>query len=41
LGVGPAQEWLSAEKLASLYGLPMLEATAPGGARAFAPRWSK
>jgi iron complex transport system ATP-binding protein len=41
LGVGPAKEWLSAEKLASLYGLPMVEATAPGGARAFAPRWSK
>jgi iron complex transport system ATP-binding protein len=41
LGFGPAAEWLSAERLASLYGLPMVEAVAPGGARAFAPRWSR
>jgi iron complex transport system ATP-binding protein len=41
LGVGAASEWLTAERLASLYGLPMVEATASGGARAFAPRWSR
>jgi iron complex transport system ATP-binding protein len=41
LGVGPAAEWLTAETLASLYGLPLLEAVAPGGARSFMPRWSR
>ncbi len=41
LGVGPAAQWLSAAKLAALYGLPMVEATAPDGARAFAPRWTR
>jgi iron complex transport system ATP-binding protein len=40
LGQGPTREWLSAERLASLYGLPMVEAVAPDGARAFAPRWT-
>ncbi|MGO8970941.1 MAG: ABC transporter ATP-binding protein [Myxococcaceae bacterium] len=40
LGLGPAAQWLSAEKLAALYGLPMVEAVAPDGARAFAPRWT-
>jgi iron complex transport system ATP-binding protein len=40
LGHGPAAEWLSAGRLESLYGLPMVEAVAPGGARAFAPRWT-
>jgi iron complex transport system ATP-binding protein len=40
LGHGPTQEWLSAERLAALYGLPMVEAVAEGGARAFAPRWT-
>jgi iron complex transport system ATP-binding protein len=41
LGVGPSAQWLSAERLAALYGLPMVEATSPDGARAFAPRWGK
>jgi iron complex transport system ATP-binding protein len=40
LGYGPTREWLSAERLASLYGLPMVEAVAEGGARTFAPRWT-
>ncbi len=40
LGHGPTGEWLSAERLASLYGLPMVEAVAPGGARTFSPRWT-
>jgi len=40
LGQGRAREWLSADRLASLYGLPMVEAVAPDGARAFAPRWT-
>jgi iron complex transport system ATP-binding protein len=41
LGQGPARDWLTAERLASLYGLPMVEAVAPDGARAFAPRWTR
>jgi iron complex transport system ATP-binding protein len=41
LGVGPAAAWLTAETLASLYGLPMEEAVTPGGARMFVPRWSR
>ena len=40
LGQGPARKWLTAETLAALYGLPMVEAVGPGGARAFAPRWT-
>jgi iron complex transport system ATP-binding protein len=40
LGQGPARTWLTAERLASLYGLPMVEARAADGARAFAPRWT-
>jgi iron complex transport system ATP-binding protein len=40
LGQGPTRQWLSAERLASLYGLPMVEAVSPDGARAFAPRWT-
>jgi iron complex transport system ATP-binding protein len=39
LGRGPTAEWLSARCLESLYGLPMVEAVAPDGARAFSPRW--
>jgi iron complex transport system ATP-binding protein len=41
LGRGPAREWLSAERLASLYGLPMVETRSANGARAFAPRWTR
>jgi iron complex transport system ATP-binding protein len=41
LGHGPVQEWLSAARLEALYGLPMVEAVAPDGARAFAPRWRR
>jgi iron complex transport system ATP-binding protein len=41
LGQGPARAWLTAERLASLYGLPMVEAVAADGARAFAPRWTR
>jgi iron complex transport system ATP-binding protein len=41
LGQGPARTWLTAERLATLYGLPMVEAVAADGARAFAPRWSR
>ncbi len=40
LGLGPAAEWLSAPRLEALYGLPMVEAVAPDGARAFLPRWT-
>jgi iron complex transport system ATP-binding protein len=40
LGQGPAREWLTAGRLAELYGLPMVEALSPDGARAFAPRWA-
>jgi iron complex transport system ATP-binding protein len=39
LGQGPASEWLSAPRLASLYGVPMVEAVAADGSRSFAPRW--
>jgi len=41
LGQGPAREWLTAGRLAELYGLPMVEALAPDGSRAFAPRWAR
>lgn len=41
LGQGPVQQWLSADRLAELYGVPMVEAHSPGGARAFVPRWAR
>jgi iron complex transport system ATP-binding protein len=41
LGQGPAQAWLSAEHLAALYGLPMVEVRAQDGARAFLPGWRR
>lgn len=41
LGLGPVREWLSAERLAALYGLPMVELKSPSGYRAFAPRWAR
>lgn len=40
LGHGPTRELLSAERLASLYGLPMVEAVTESGVRTFAPRWT-
>ena len=40
LGQGPAHQWLTAERLAALYGLPLVEVVAPGGTRAFLPRWT-
>lgn len=41
LGQGLTAEWLSAERLAALYRLPMVETTGPEGARAFLPRWRR